>query len=179
MLVLKQSGHELGGWPGANPYGFSPDDKNFCIFATPAIKNVPNVFKQLASASPIGMPDGLEGPKGTVFSKLPADATPTVPSADAAQSAVKSLMSKLSGLVGGGDKAAGAGDAAAAALPALPDADGLKSVAMKMSSQSLAADTDASFGGGAPGTGAAAPEADAAAAAAAADAPAAAAENRS
>lgn len=167
MLVLKQSGHELGGWPGANPYGFSPDDKNFCIFATPAIKNAPNVFKQLASASPIGMPDGLEGPKGTVFSKLPADATPTVPSVDAAQSAVKSLMSKLSGLVGGGDKAAGAGDAAAAALPAMPDADGLKSVAMKMSSQSLAADTDASFGGGAPGTGAA-PEADAAAPAAAA-----------
>ena len=161
MLVLKQSGHALGGWPGANPYGFSPDDQNFCIFATPAIKNAPNVFKQLASASPMGMPEGIEGPKGTVFSKLPADAKPTVPSAEAAQSAVKSLMSKLSGLVGGGaggDKAAADGSPAAAALP---DADGLKSVAMKMSSQSLAADADGSFGGGAPGTDAA-PEAAAA-----------------
>jgi len=162
MLVLKQSGHALGGWPGANPYGFSPDDKNFCIFATPAIKNAPGIFKQMASSTPMGMPAGVEGPKGTVFSKLPADATPTVPSADAAQSAVKSLMSKLSGLVGGTDKSA----VDAAAPAALPDADGLKSVAMKMSSQSLAADADASFGGGAPGTDAAAPEEAAVAAAA-------------
>ena len=37
MLSLKQDGAALGHWPGPNPYGFAPDDDNFCIFAVPVL----------------------------------------------------------------------------------------------------------------------------------------------
>ena len=143
MLVLKQEGAALGHWPGPNPYGFAPDDENFCIFAVPALRGAPQAFKQAAAASPLGLPKDFKGPAGDVFAKLGKDAKPTVPTAADAKSALASLAAKFPGLPG-----FGAGAAASKAAPAgtkLPgyEPDALKSVAM---GSSLALDRDASFG---------------------------------
>jgi hypothetical protein len=141
MLSLKQDGAALGHWPGPNPYGFAPDDDNFCIFAVPILKNAPNVFKAAAAGSPLGLPAGVAGPQGEVFSKLPADAKPTLPTTAGAKAAFAALASKFGAL------ASGAGAAAAGAAPGgkLPtfNPDGLKSVAM---GGSLALDQEASIG---------------------------------
>ena len=143
MLVLKQEGASIGHWPGPNPYGFAPDDENFCIFAVPALRGAPQAFKQAAAASPLGLPKDFKGPSGDVFAKLGKDAKPTVPTAADAKSALASLAAKFPGLPGFGSAAAAS--KAAPAGTKLPgyEPDALKSVAM---GSSLALDRDASFG---------------------------------